>query len=101
VRVRRSSKPEPRLIGLKAVRRGGSIRVTFRVSDPPSYAPIFVSGSTARDDRGNPLVLTAVSAERRIKAYRATLRPADRVRYVTVRTIGEASLPARTTIKVR
>ena len=101
VRVKRSSKPKPRVSAFKAVRRGGSIRVSFRLSDPPSYAPLFISGSPNRDDRGNPLVVTTATAERRVKSYRVTLRPADRVRYVTLRTIGEPGLPARTTVKVR
>ena len=54
-----------------------------------------------RDDRGSPLVIETATAERRVKAYRVTLRPADRVRYVTLRTLGEASLPTRMTVKVR
>ena len=77
------------------MRRGGSIRVSFRLADPPSYAPLFISGSPNRDDRGNPLVVTTATAERRVKSYRVTLRPADRVRYVTLRTTRRAR-PART-----
>ena len=67
VRVKRSSKPKPRVSAFKAVRRGGSIRVSFRLSDPPSYAPLFISGSPHRDDRGNPLVVTTATAERRVE----------------------------------
>jgi hypothetical protein len=102
VRLERSSRPEPRIAGLRAVRRGNAVRVTFRVQHAPEFAIAVASGSRTRDDRGNPLVLTPEAIERgRRNPYRLTLRPADGVRYVTLRTLGDSSLQARQTVRVR
>jgi hypothetical protein len=99
MRVRLADTPFPRIVGLKAVRRGERVRVTWRMEHAPRFAALIVSGSRTRDDRGNPHVLDAAIVERGRKSYRVSL-PADRVRYVTLRPLDEARLPDRTTVKV-
>lgn len=101
VKVKRAQAPMPRIIGLKAVRRGDGVRVTWRMKHTPAELPVIVSGSVNRDDRSNPLVLTAEFIERSRSSYTVVLRPADRVRYVTLRPFFDDRLPARTTVKVR
>jgi hypothetical protein len=99
VRVRLANTPLPRIVDLKAVRRGERVRVTWRMRNAPRLAAIIVTGSRDRDDKGNPHVLEPVVIERSQKSYRVDL-PADRVRYVTLRPYDEARLPDRTTVKV-
>lgn len=99
VRLKRAAEKLPRIVRLRAERRGDSIRVSWRVANPPRLTMFYVSGSQARDDRGRPLVLTPTFSERsRQKSFSVTLRPADGVRYVTVRSF-EAT-PQRVTVKV-
>lgn len=99
--VKRARTATPRIVGLKAVRREGGVHVTWRMKNPPRAMAVIVSGSAARDDRGNPLVLLPEIIERQRTEYTVDLEPADRVRYVTLRPYDDDRLPKRTTVKVR
>lgn len=102
VRLRHVATPETRVVGLRAVRRGKSIRVTWRMANPARLAMFYVTGSDKRDDRGTPPVVIQEPAEGRRKAFKVTLRPTERVRYITVRMLGfEDGTMLRTTTKVR
>lgn len=102
LRLRHVPTPKPRIVKLRAVRRGDTVRVTWRLEHPPRYAMFAIGGSAKRDDRGAPVVVTGAESEsRRDRSFRATLETADGVRYVTVRMLsGDDMTMLRTTTKV-
>ncbi|MDA0182096.1 hypothetical protein OJ997_17455 [Solirubrobacter phytolaccae] len=103
LRLVRAPEPPParphRVEALQAVRRNGTIQVSWRVRRPGDLALFFVTGAATREWSGEPLAIAgdyALDGPKR--AYRVTLRPADRVRWVTLR---DAVHRTRTTIPVR
>ena len=87
VRIARAADvPHPRVTDLRAVRRGGLIRVSWRVAGPIAKDewPYLVSADATRAANGAPIALRIVEgAERR---FAVTLRAGAKARFVTVRT---------------
>lgn len=100
VRVTRTTKKDPRIVGLRAVRRGKAVRISWRVKNPQRFAMYFVSGSVGRDDKGNPIALTGDIAERRRTAFKVSLDDAERVRYVTLRVLDGVGFMKPIVVKV-
>lgn len=99
VRLKRAKEKLQRVVDLQAERRGNSIRVSWRLVNPSEFSVFYVSGSTARDDRGRPHITTRTYTLRpKQRSFRVTLRPADRVRYVTLRSFDGPG--ERVTVKV-
>lgn len=102
VRVSRTTENDPRVVRLRAVRRGASVCVTWRVVHPQRFSSYIVSGSATRDDRDKPLVVAGDGAVRpRTTSYKVTLKSAGRVRFVTLRGLDEVGFLKPMTVKVR
>ena len=107
VRLRRpADPPKPVPIGLKAVRDGDRVRVTWRTARPTprtldEYVNYWITGDTTRGWSGEPNQVDVVSNKRRQQTFSVTL-PAGGVDYVTVRTdwVGR-ELHYRHIVKVR
>jgi len=81
--------PTTRVTGLRAVRQGDAIRVTFKLSQPQYGGVTFPAIGTATRSRfAEPLVggWTGTSKDRR--SFSLTLKPATGVRYVTLYAFG-------------
>ena len=92
VRIARGADvPHPRVTDLRAVRRGGSIRVSWRVAGPIGKEkwPYYVTADATRAATGEPVAVRLVEGNRR--RYTVTLRAGADARYVTVRTALEAA----------
>jgi hypothetical protein len=92
VRIARGADvPHPRVTDLRAVRRGESIRISWRVSGPIAKEkwPIFITADSTRAAAGEPVAVRLVEGNRR--RYTVTLRAGADARYVTVRTALEGS----------
>jgi hypothetical protein len=78
--------PHPQVSGLRAVRRGNSIRVSWRVTGPTGAGswPYFITADARRAGTGEPIAARLVQDDRR--RYTVTLRAGADARYVTVRT---------------
>jgi hypothetical protein len=100
VRLQRpADPPRPRLVGLRAVRREHTIRVTWRVRNPAELAAYLVTGATTREWSGEPAVMDATYTTDGRSTFALTLSPVgDDVRWVTVRS---AARDARVVIPVR
>ena len=98
VRIARGADvPHPRVTGLRAVRRGGSIRVSWRVSGPIAKEkwPYYISADATRAAGDEPVALRLVEGNRR--RYTVTLRASADARFVTVRTALEG---ARSVVRI-
>ncbi|MDX6585374.1 MAG: hypothetical protein QOI10_4558, partial [Solirubrobacterales bacterium] len=101
VRVRRSGPPEARATGLKAVRRGDQVVVTFRVQGNTGDRGAFISGDDTRAWSGEPAASRIVEGRDNKRSYRVTL-PAAGVNYVTLRIPRVITLPGQKLVtKVR
>ncbi|RKQ90661.1 hypothetical protein C8N24_0474 [Solirubrobacter pauli] len=101
VRVSRTTKRDPRVVRLRAVRRGSTVRVTWRVVNPQRFSSYIVAGTAARNG-GKPLVVSGDGAVRpRTTSYKVTLTSADRVRFVTLRGLDEVGFLKPITVEVR
>ena len=92
VRIARGADvPHPRVVDLRAVRRGGSIRVSWRVSGPIAEEkwPFFITADRTRTGAREPVAVRAIEGNRR--RYTVTLRAGADARYVTIRTALESS----------
>ena len=92
VRIARGADvPHPRVTDLRATRRGGSIRVSWRVSGPIAKEqwPFFITADSTRAAAGEPIAVRLVEGNRR--RYTVTLRAGADARFVTVRTALEDS----------
>jgi hypothetical protein len=98
--VRPAAPPPPRarVVGLRAVRRDGTIRVTWRVEHPDEIAGYFVTGAATREWSGEPPAFDVAITTHRKRAFGVTLTPADGVRWVTVRS---ATRDVRLVVPVR
>ena len=99
VRIARGADvPHPRVTDLRAVRGGGSIRVSWRVSGPIAKEkwPFFVTADVTRVAAGEPVAVRLVEGNRR--RYTVTLRAGADARYVTVRTALEGG---RSVVRIR
>ena len=95
----RRGEPGPRIRSLRAVRRGGAIRVTWRTSRVmPGDSPFYATGETSRARTAEPIVESAGWAGDSL-ALSTTLRPAAGVRWVTLRVPG--ARPGKLTVRVR
>jgi hypothetical protein len=79
---RRPPPPVPHVIGLTAVRRGGSIAVRWRTDRRSNASAWVVAGERRRTDVDDPLAVTGGRGGGR--RFHATLRPARGVRWVVV-----------------
>ena len=75
VRVRRSRPDEAHATGLKAVRRGDRVVVTFRVQDNNDEWGAFISGADTRGWSGEPAATRIVKGRDGKRSYRVTLPP--------------------------
>jgi hypothetical protein len=92
--------PVPRAGGLRAVRRGNAIRVTWETDRPmPAGRTFHVTGSTTRSRYAEPVVWGGGETEERERSFTVTLRPADGVRWVTLYSFG--ARPLKQVIRVR
>lgn len=102
VRVSRTTKRDPRVVRLRAVRRGSTVRVTWRVVNPQRFSSYIVSGTAGRNGGDKPLVVSGDGAIRpRTTSYKVTLKSADRVRFVTLRGLDGVGFLKPITMKVR
>jgi hypothetical protein len=89
-----------RLIGLRAVRQGDAIRVTWRLSgEQPSNLAFDVTGSATRGRFVEPLVSGGAHNGGGQRSFGVTLRPAAGVRYVTLYSYGLK--PLKRVLRVR
>lgn len=99
VRAReRAAPPAPRVEGLRAVRREGTIRVSWRVRHPDDLALFFVTGAATRAWSGEPPAFASAFAGRVKRSFAVTLTPAAGVRWVTLRDVAQrtrAVVPVR------
>ena len=86
-RAREAAAHAGRPYRLRAVRRGGTIHVSWRVRDPSSFELFWVTGAATREWSGEPAVFKTTHGEDRERAYKLTLRDDARVRYVTLRDL--------------
>ena len=81
--------PTTRVTGLRAVRHGDTIRVTFKLSQPQNYGPTFPAIGTATRSRfEEPLVEGWTGTSKDHRSFSLTLKPATGVRYVTLYAFG-------------
>ena len=82
--------PHPQVSDLRAVRRGESIRVSWRVTGPIGEGswPYYITADARRAGTGEPIAARLVQDDRR--RYTVTLRAGADARYVTVRTALES-----------
>ena len=91
--------PANRVSGLRAVRHGSTIRVTFKMSRPQYGGLTFPAVGTASRSRfEEPLVEGWTGTSRDLRSFSLTLRPATGVRFVTLYAF--SATPERLTIAV-
>ena len=96
VRIARGADvPHPVVRDLRAVRRGDSIRVSWRVSGPIDEGnwPYYITADATRAGTGEPVAARLVEDNQR--RYTVTLRAGAAARYVTVRTVVEGRTVVR------
>ena len=88
--AQRRPDPGPRVHSLRAVRRGGAIRVTWRTSaEVASDAPSYVTGEPSRARTAEPIVESSG-----LGRHSSILRPAAGVRWVTPASPGREARQA-------
>ena len=88
LRLHRSADaPDPRVVGLRAVRKGHGIRVTWRTDRPTTYTVFWVTGRGRPAPRAEPLKVRKTERPARpAHDSPCTLTHADAIRYVSLRT---------------
>ncbi|RKQ90662.1 hypothetical protein C8N24_0475 [Solirubrobacter pauli] len=100
--ARRGELPFAEVEHVRAVRRGGTIRVTWalkgNVHEPDE--PLFVTATRTRARAEQPLALRSITLGKR-RTFSVTLRAGAEAKFVTVRTVGFVIGKGRTVVPVR
>ncbi len=85
--VRAAGPPEARVVALRAVRRGNTIRVSWRTDQPAKFAAFDVTGAATRRWSGEPPAAARIYSTKGRRSFQVTLRNTADVRWVTVRAL--------------
>ncbi|MDA0165714.1 hypothetical protein OM076_35935 [Solirubrobacter ginsenosidimutans] len=80
----RAAPPDPRVVGLRAVRRGDRIRVSWHTNRRPLRTVFWVTGAARPGAAVEPLSVHKVERDGQ-RAFAVTLTHADAIRYVSLR----------------